>query len=1803
MIQGFRDLAKEFQPQSKLTVAAKPLPIVGKTKLQDSIKNNPEVVAASQISVGQATESNVRLATFFNSIAAYIEQNPTTTLSQLQSYLDANIDGLQLVSISENEDEIQFKIDYQPTIPNKTRGLELGTHAAERGVSIDSKQTVNVPLESSLRLQSTIGLNRQDKEFFLDSTHLKLASQVQIDNADNFDFQLHYGIADVAVNNATLDMSASLDLTRNARMSMGNLQSQSFDQLFSTVNASHVDFDIPTATSILGIQVTNMSLNSTDVFAGDPDIVFDQNNGCSAVWTHYSANEINAMVQTVGEYLDRASKALTFKTDIDPIDDVVSKALRFKDTWQTIAGALQGLGGATAFQTIQDFVAKVNAALPAGNLRLNTSNCTLMFDVVKAASWKPVETTGTYAIDVGHISGFTPNGPSTIKVQTDAELAFSIGLDLNPLGYSNPINLGTLAKDLNGGVNPLNENVDAQVDMKINLSNGASFNINFDSLSANSATVGNILGVIHAQTNNLVDAQIVDGRIILTDLSVGTIQPFQVESANDSMIARALGIWKSVTEFQPNGQRVIKGDPIHGDSLDKHVFIPTTGLGAPHVSAKLDIDGTNLNALANFGFVQVGIASGTVDANLKVIASLQDPGVGLQQDGRITMTELLAGALESPGSSKSVFTGVDLSGSAKVRLPLEASLNGQSLVGFDGTQPPAYRVEIDDVNHPTNVRHGFEGNLTGLTKYAFMQVGLLIKWLEGLENAANKFDKEGIMKERLVSGGKTLGELVPIGDVVGSIINRFKNAAATNLQNVLGTLNQIAADVFKEYQFPSGGSGEGEDYFSFSIQGDVLKLHTNLPFQFAEAFKLQLDLSKAGIEGLTNLVPMSGNSIVSLSGGLTFNADLGLDFANSANPKLFVFDTTKAVIGIQASAENVNFEAGVGALGAKISGGYVRLDADGAGVSTAPVTLTVGLANNNGDGRHYFDEPLATDLTLTGQGKLAVRLPLNNAQTGQPIDPATPAILFTIDDFANIAGSTTLVMPNVLSALSSIDLAGDLLAMTSSIDGIFTILDTAVDAIAFGAKLPLIGDQLKDASRFLTDIRDKVKDNFSQAGKKTLGFVQQKLFEALGPDGLKLLGANANLQSIHILVDGIAFDPQTQTLNHIPNEVLFEFDLQSIVEASADVGFDIGIPGLGLTLDGSVHIQLGASLHVGLGISRSLGVYLDSGRQNELQFQVLATVPNLHAKGSLGLVEIDASDVASNDPTKRTQVQGAFSVDIKGGSDNKLTLQEITSSKPSEILAATFTGNARVNLDFRTSVAGSRALPNIAANFYMNWDFANASTTSGSASFGNAPTIEIRNIRVDLGDAINNIIRPILQEFDQVIEPLDTVFDVLTAPIPVLSEFLGNDFNLMRIVRLVAEVFVGKDTLKGAEGVMLSVAKIIDILDILKEGSLPLPVEDIVIGDVRGQSSLKNLEPTSRSGNPLSFGNSKINDLLNNVKDVLGNVLAGGPSLPKPKFPIVENPASAINLLFGKDIPLVTWELVYPTSRKPLFDFDTPIYMPSGLFALKGNIKSTVRLAVGFDTRGFRQFIKSGDAEDIFNGFYISDNHENGVDLPEASIDLDLVGAVGIMSPPASVAAKLIGLDYTFDVGIGGGLTAKGTFDLKDGSDNDGLVHWDELYHNMQAGAGCAFDIQGKISGGLKSFAKIKASVPILGDITILDSEVNYGSFEENWGTVCRSIVPESDISKPASLQNGRLVLSSTEQADTFTVSKLANGLIHVTRTTSNQTISFDYENVTSILGDGKAGNDSITIDASIDFTVELHGGPGDDMLQGGSGP
>src|SRR5262249_51241112 len=133
----------------------------------------------------------------------------------------------------------------------------------------------------------------------------------------------------------------------------------------------------------------------------------------------------------------------------------------------------------------------------------------------------------------------------------------------------------------------------------------------------------------------------------------------------------------------------------------------------------------------------------------------------------------------------------------------------------------------------------------------------------------------------------------------------------------------------------------------------------------------------------------------------------------------------------QATGSNLNFTASVGPLGLFIKNGSVNLDGDGNPATNDSAQFNVTIKDDNGDGRHYFDELDTGDVNMTLSGQAHASLPLFFPTQTSALNPP---LAIAITDLSHISTTTTVTTPNLDVQFNASDLLSNVGAMLDGLD-------------------------------------------------------------------------------------------------------------------------------------------------------------------------------------------------------------------------------------------------------------------------------------------------------------------------------------------------------------------------------------------------------------------------------------------------------------------------------------------------------------------------------------------------------------------------------------------------------------------------------------------------------------------------------------------------------------------------------------------------------------------------------------------------
>jgi Ca2+-binding RTX toxin-like protein len=708
----------------------------------------------------------------------------------------------------------------------------------------------------------------------------------------------------------------------------------------------------------------------------------------------------------------------------------------------------------------------------------------------------------------------------------------------------------------------------------------------------------------------------------------------------------------------------------------------------------------------------------------------------------------------------------------------------------------------------------------------------------------------------------------------------------------------------------------------------------------------------------------------------------------------------------------------------------------------------------------------------------------------------------------------------------------------------------------------------------------------------------------------------------------------TDDITKVEIEVHFSRTLGS---ATLPTGFNlnVGLPGLpvniGASTQGSISAKLGYDLALGFGYDPAKdGFFVDPSSKvsdfgtllaNHELFLHAGITPSddFAATASVGLLQ--ATIANSNH---------ASTLDATVALDNLGVDHDGNASQPSVSLS----GNANLNLHVAASFGASSNLtfPGVGADLIVKWDLHS----------GSPDDVEFQNVSFELGSFLSQFVGPIIKDIQQFTEPLQPIFDVLTTPLPGLSDLShligGGDVNLLGIAEKAAGyASPGVDKAIEVVGTLIQIAQDINHLQKVA-GKLLVPLGDFALNTPSDTNSLLNdsvdFSKLSKPGAlgdlaPLLVDGIESSNFISGIDDAarklglddvasrelkdLGQALGDTDNGFKFSFPILDNPASVIfPLLLGRDSDLAAFDAN--------ITLDAPFGgVPGGLsvFGLGipflGDVAFQSHLHLGYDTYGLREFF--GDLqqhpdqpkpEDLLDGFYISD--------PTPMRPQFAIG--GYLQAKAGLSGGF------FDVNVNGGVWTGDNADqaeqnpitvaLHDPNNltDDGKLRLSQIDPNW------LFDVSGKLKAGLGVTVKVGINTVVgfvgyehtfpIATVTLLDLSV---------GKLGRGGLPSDNPPVIADVDdNGNMTLllganagqrqnvpndphpKHRDKAEVWSVSHKEgdpDGTLTVKALGVSQTVT----GVTKIVAKGAQAGQTITIEDSVNVEACLTGGQGPNTL------
>ncbi len=232
-------------------------------------------------------------------------------------------------------------------------------------------------------------------------------------------------------------------------------------------------------------------------------------------------------------------------------------------------------------------------------------------------------------------------------------------------------------------------------------------------------------------------------------------------------------------------------------------------------------------------------------------------------------------------------------------------------------------------------------------------------------------------------------------DSQGKLLVVKINPGKTTASAIISAINAIGSPWNAALAPPDNGGGTNTG--AGTITTSALKFSFVFSTAYANSLPFQLDLKdlvsnlagdnaavRSFLELATTLVQIQGSGTLTVSASAKLTLDFGLDVTNPGSIKPFFYDSTGVELLAKVLGTNITLEASLGSVfGIWIKGGTVTVDRDGdpetdAGDGDRGAEFRLGLKDNNGDARHYFDESWfdSNSIDLHLEGGVSAQLPV-----------------------------------------------------------------------------------------------------------------------------------------------------------------------------------------------------------------------------------------------------------------------------------------------------------------------------------------------------------------------------------------------------------------------------------------------------------------------------------------------------------------------------------------------------------------------------------------------------------------------------------------------------------------------------------------------------------------------------------------------------------------------------------------------------------------------------------------------------------
>ncbi len=676
-----------------------------------------------------------------------------------------------------------------------------------------------------------------------------------------------------------------------------------------------------------------------------------------------------------------------------------------------------------------------------------------------------------------------------------------------------------------------------------------------------------------------------------------------------------------------------------------------------------------------------------------------------------------------------------------------------------------------------------------------------------------------------------------------------------------------------------------------------------------------------------------------------------------------------------------------------------------------------------------------------------------------------------------------------------------------ALNGMFDTLNTTMTNQLGGLELPFVGAAFSEVGNFVNELKtDLLTTNIVLINSSILEFLDtaiannQGTYEAL--KGLGVAGADSLLDILEKAIED-GFGLADEEVVTVTTDEGFSFDFlvagDVFQQQTLPLDFALSMPGLPMEASGAggITLSMDYAMGLGFGFSGNDGFYLNTEGAtedgNEIELNLIAQLDS-GTQLDLNLAFLTGSMQEYADSDGNSRLQGQIYVDLQdSGNDGKWTVFG-GSESGNDSLSLTAGLNAFANvdlfLDAGLDVGGTASLPNVSTLFRYDQVFADITvdTSGSSSSLLESPQVSFEDVTVDFGTFISGVLDPVISGIEPIIDPLNTVLELF-------RKELDLGVTKISLLGLIDLAFPGAKPpqLEKALLVLTFIEQFTDFVTLVRDASaegesININVGSFTLGgDILGDSSTSgaggekwqpssSLQTDTRNrqslANTSSSSSGSKNDEL--IKGINGGDKGGF------DIPLLTSPSSALGLLLGKNVDLFIYDL---PDLELGFDWRQSYPVFPGLNAnIGGGVGLDVNFSFGFDTRGVQQLIDGGSVDDIFNGFYFSDNWVTDVNGT-------IIDNAEITATASLIAGASLGIGGLVEAGVEGGVGTEIKFDLNDVI-ADNKLYIDELASRLSQPQ-CLFDINGILSVYLDGF--LWTGVRVFGaEITLFEARERF---------------------------------------------------------------------------------------------------------------